>query len=274
MGDVRSAARLFLGIFVSCCAIVVSMGEVRAAPSPRDDKKVAEALQEPQGNPKSAELNERGVAAVRAKDTRLAEELFRKALEADPKNLSAVFNLSGMLLTNQKEREAITLLETYTSDNPSDGGMWGRLGDAYFASKDVKRAQHAYEKALAIDPTLAAVPARLATVYTLTNQLEKAEQILYVAVEQNPRDSQLLANLSSVFLANGKTDKAISAAKRAIQLKPTKELYVTLGTAYEIMQDLPNSLIAFQRARDLGDTRSELDAKIEALSKQVQSSKS
>ena len=81
--------------------------------------------------------------------------------------------------------------------------------------------------------------------------------------------SQLLANLSSVFLATGKTDKAISTAKRGLQVNASPELYITLGNAYELQKDYKNSLIAFERAADLGDKKPELKTKIEQLKKQV-----
>ncbi len=57
----------------------------------------------------------------------------------------------------------------------------------------------------------------------------------------------------------------MSTAKRALQIKPTKELYVTLGSAYEALKDVKNSVIAFERARDMGDNSTELKAKLETL---------
>ena len=89
------------------------------------------------------------------------------------------------------------------------------------------------------------------------------------AVKQNPKDTQLLANLSSVQLANGNPQQAISTAKRAIQILPTSEVYITLASAYEALKDYKNSLIAYQRAVDLGDKRPELQKKIEGLSDAV-----
>lgn len=224
-----------------------------------------------EGNPHSLELNERGVAAVQARNTKLAEDLFRQALAADDKNLTAVFNLAGMLLTNQKEDQAVKLLEDYVARYPSDAGLYARLGDAYFGSKNPPKARAAYERALELDPQVEGVPIKLATVYSLTNQLAKAEAMLLRAAEQNPKDPQILANLSAVFLARGNTENAISTARRAIQLKPTKEVYITLGTAYELTKDYQNSLISLKRAQDLGDNRPELKQKIAEVEQKVAS---
>jgi|GEM_PF-1597008 len=261
-----SVSVTIVALWVLLCAQVGNAAPSKEA-SPSNSANSAAPAAEPQGNPKSIEFNERGVAAVGGRDTRAAEDLFRKAVEADSKNISAVFNLSGMLLTNQKEAQAISLLESYTRDFATDAGLWARLGDAYFSTKKTTEAQRAYERAWKIDPSTPTVSAKLATIYTLSNQLSKAEKTLLDAVDQSPRDVQLLSNLSAVFLANNKADMAVSTAKRGIQLKPTRELYITLGTAYETKKDYKNSLIAFQRAKDLGDTRAELQQKIDALSK-------
>jgi tetratricopeptide (TPR) repeat protein len=90
-----------------------------------------------------------------------------------------------------------------------------------------------------------------------------------IAVDQNPKDFNTLASYSSLLLGNGKAEDAIGAAKRSLQIKPSSEAYITLGTAYEIKGDFKNSLISFQRAADLGDTRKELKEKIALLEKRA-----
>ncbi len=214
---------------------------------------------------KSAILNEKGVQAVRSKNYPVAEAFFRSALAADPKNLTAVINLATVYITNKKEPQAIALLEQYANQDTKDPGIYARLGDAYFASKNTDAAAKNYEAALKLDPHYPTIPQRLSSVYTLQNKLDKAEQLMLVAVELNPKDGQLLSNLSSLFLANGKTDKAISSAKRALQVKANAETYITLGTAYEISKDYKNSLIAFEKAVELGDQSEELKKKIVGL---------
>lgn len=218
-------------------------------------------------DPKSLELNEKGVSAAKIKDGKLAEELFRQSLAADQNNLTAAYNLAGMYLTNQKEGLATTLLEEYTKKFPDDAGLQARLGDAYFATKLPQKAAQAYERALTLEPNYEGVPAKLATVYLLSNKPKEAEAMLLKAVELEPKNAKYLLNLSNVFLLNGKNDQAISTARRALHVKPSSEIYVTLGSAYESMNDKKNALISYQRAIDLGDSRPELLNKVEGLKK-------
>ncbi|MEZ4754885.1 MAG: tetratricopeptide repeat protein [Bdellovibrionota bacterium] len=249
MRDLKNTARILLLII---SIFLLSAIQVAAAPKP-----------------KSLELNEKAVAAVKAQDYKRAEKLFKNALAEDKGNLTAAFNLAGMYLTNQKQQQAITLLKQYTDANPKDAGLWARLGDAYFSNKDLNNAQISYEKSLTLDATSVETTKRLATVYTLKNNTKKSEVLLRKAHSLNPKDAQTAANLSSTLLVNENPKEAVTFAKRAIQLSPSKEVYITLGTAYEVLNDYKNALIAFERAQDLGEKSSDLRKKIQGLKKAV-----
>jgi tetratricopeptide (TPR) repeat protein len=201
-----------------------------------------------QADPKSIELNEEGAHQVRAGNFRQAEEIFLKAHLADTRNLTAVFNLAGMYLNNKKIDDARKLLENYLKTYKDDAGLYARLGDVFFSSKNVKEAVRNYESALKLDAEYPGVHARLATLYSMTNRIPEAEKLMQVAVSQNPRDPQALSNLSSLQLANSKPQEAIRTAKKALQIKETPEIYVTLGTAYEDIKDIKNALNAFERS--------------------------
>ncbi len=236
-----------------------------AAAEPPEKSAPAPKLSE--ASAQSVQLNEKGVAAVKSNDFGKAEQLFHKALAADRNNLTAVFNLAGVYLNNKRQHEAISLLDTYIQNYGKDAGLFARRGDSYFSLKDLDSAAKDYEKTLKLDPEYPAIAGRLATVYTLLKRNSDAEKMFLKAVELDPKNGQMLQNLSSMFLANGKPEQAISTAKRGLQVAPTSELYVTLGNAYELLGDMKNSLISFQRASDLGDSRPELKAKIDELKK-------
>ena len=212
-------------------------------------------------------MNDRGIVQIKAKNFSQAEDTFRRAVLLDPYNLGAVFNLASTLLINKKEEEAIVLLNDYTKKAPHDGGLFMRLGDAYFGTRKVEEAMKAYEQAYQLEPNIIELASKLGTVYLLNNRFAEAEKYLEAALEHEPANLQLLTNLSSVYLANAKIEKAISTAKKALQVKASKEIYITLATAYEISKDYKNALIAFERARDLGDEREEVKKKIAGLKK-------
>lgn len=217
----------------------------------------------------SLSLNEQGVKAMQRNDLTAAEGAFRQALVLDPGSLSAAFNLAGVYITLKKHDLAIQLLTDYTKRDGTDAGLYARLGDAYFSSKQPEKAQAAYEHALKIAPNYHDVPARLASIYGLQKKFPEAEKMFEKALAQNPKDMSALNSLGNLYILSGKSDRAIQLIKQGLQVKPLKELYVTLGTAYEANRDLKNSLVAFEKAIDLGETRPEVKAKVAQLQKQV-----
>lgn len=216
-------------------------------------------------NPKSLELNERGSAAAQAGDLKKAEKFFDRSLKADPGNLSAAFNLASIYLQLDKAQQAVDLLSGYTEHYTKDAGLFARLGDAYFANKDIQLSAKSYQKALTLEPSYPKITARLGTIFTLQQDTKQAIELYLKAVKQEPKNAQYLANLSSLFLADKQPQKAVGVAKQALQVRASSDVYITLGTAYEDMKDYKNSLIAFQRAIDLGGDKRKLRKKIEQL---------
>lgn len=214
---------------------------------------------------RSLELNERGVAAASTQNYEHAESLLKEALETDTGNISAAVNLASVLMAQKKNNEALKILEQYKSQVADDPGFYAQLGDVYFSSKKTDLALKTYLKVLSLDPAYPAIHSKIATIYSLKNDLKNSEVYFDQALKLDKKNASLYGSLASIKLANGKIDEAIAHAKRAIQLKPTKEVYVTLGTAYELQNDLKSSIIAFERARDLGDTRPELQDKINSF---------
>ncbi len=218
-----------------------------------------------EANPRSLEANDQGIVALQSGNTRTAEDRFRRALEVDPGNLTAAFNLSGALVVNGKKLEAITLLSDYAKKYPLDAGFDVRLGDVLFSSEKVKEAIPHYERALKVQANYPKLYEKLALGYALNQQLVESEKMYELACKAAPKDGELLTNLASIQLANNKQDLAIATAKRAAQLAPSARLYLTLGSALEGKGEFGDALSAFKKAKELGDKSDNLADRIAAL---------
>lgn len=215
----------------------------------------------------SVKLNEQGVLKVQEKEFESAESYFIDSLEADPRNLTAVFNLAGMYLTNQKADKALKLLKPYVEKNTEDVGLQIRLGDAYFSSRKIPEAKEAYLKAYQLQVDYPALAGKLGTIYGMENNLVEAEEMFLQAVKQSPENYDYILSYSNILLANQNIEDAIRYAKKALQLKASPEAYITLGSAYERSNKPENALISFKRARDLGSQDKALTEKIKQLEK-------
>ena len=237
-----------------------------AAPSASQPAKTeANAASEQKGDSQAQALNTAGVELLQKSDFLGAIQQFKRALAREPRNLTVVANLSGAYIAAKQFDLAIELLTTYNSQYDKDPQLYTRLGDAYFSSKRPQQSIAPYEQALKLDPANVKIADKLATVYAMQNKLGDAERVLVKAIESDPKNGALLTNLSNIFLANSKPGEAIRTAKLALQVQPSSDVYVTMGSAYEQLKDLKNSLIAYQRAFDLGDQRPEIKQKLENL---------
>lgn len=215
----------------------------------------------------SVSLNESGVQAVQQKKFDDAEELFLEAIEKDPFNITAVFNLAGMYLANENPKDAVKLLSHYTAKDLKDAGLFSRLGDAYFAAQDLDLALKNYLAAYKLEPQYERLTGKIGTIYSLKNDLVNAEKFYVLALKSDPSSFTNLVNLSNLQLANKKYEASIASAKKALQIKAASSVYITLGTAYEMSNNRQNALISYKRAKDLGDQSPELTKKIESLEK-------
>jgi len=254
------AKRSMIALALSAFALLGESANIHAQSSTRATPRQASAQMQ-----RSLELNEQGVLAIKARQFENAEQLFAQALEIDSRNITAVFNLAGMYITNKKESQAVYLLSRYAKNFPKDAGLQARLGDAHFGSQNLRSAVAAYEAAYRLDPTYPGLPAKLGTLYSMQNKLPKAATMYEQAVKANPGDAQSLKNLSSVYLGLGKPQLSIITAKKALQISSTSDVYVTLGNAYQELRDEMNALNAFLRAQEMGHKDPNLAKVIEGL---------
>jgi tetratricopeptide (TPR) repeat protein len=214
---------------------------------------------------RSLELNEKGSQLAQKGNYLEAQVAFSQALETDKRNITAVYNLAGMYLHNKRPKQAVKLLGEYVDRDKTDAGLATRLGDAYFSSKDVKNAQKWYREALTRDASYPETGGKLAALLTLSGKLDEAEKILVQAIKSEPKNSQLKNNLAALLLSNKKPQDAIKLGLEVAKTNPSPEIYITLGSSYSQTSEYKKALDAYKKAKELGDTSSELQAEIERL---------
>ncbi len=203
----------------------------------------------------SQRLNEDGIVALRQRDYVTAEEKFKKSLDMDEQNVTAAYNLAGVLLTGQRSSEAIKLLTKYGELAPKDAGIQARLGDAYFASKVIQKAVVAYENALKLDPFYLKVYEKLGTCLALQKKTKEAEAAFARAHQAFPNDSVILSNLAAVQLGNGHAAMAVQSAESSINLKPSAEAYSTLSAAQDKLGNKEAAAAAYKKFKAMSSSK-------------------
>jgi len=84
----------------------------------------------------------------------LAEDQYRKALEVDPRNAEARYNLANALMQQKKYKAAIEEYDIITTDNKNlQAAAHYNTGVSYSKQKDLPASIDAYKAALRINPT-------------------------------------------------------------------------------------------------------------------------
>lgn len=228
-------------------------------------RRLMERRSGPQESDRAKRLNEEGVELVLQGEHDAGAEKISAALQLDPQNTTALYNLAGVRLSQSRTKEAIALMEQAVQLQPHDLAFLTRLGESHFADSNVPRAIYYFEQVMAEDPAFGETAFRLGTLYAMVKQWDAAERTLRKAVDLRPKDLRALSNLGNVLVVRERFDDAIKVLEQAQRIKKTPENSVALGIAFEAKKDTRRALQELKEARRLGDRSAEVAQHIEEL---------
>jgi DNA-binding winged helix-turn-helix (wHTH) protein/TolB-like protein len=160
---------------------------------------------------------------------------------------------------------AIRMLEKSTEIDPDYAPAWAYLGASYnsdaafeFGGREqYRRAQAAYERALAIQPNLLDAQIFFANLLVDTGQVEKAVPLLRDALKTNPNYAAAHWELGYAYRFAGMLDESVAECERARKLDPLVKAngsvlntYLYLGQYQKFLESLPvddSSFVLFYR---------------------------
>jgi DNA-binding winged helix-turn-helix (wHTH) protein/TolB-like protein len=155
---------------------------------------------------------------------------------------------------------AIKMLEKSTEIDPNYAPAWAYLGASYtsdaafeFGGRDqYRRAQEAYQRALAIRPTLLDAQVFLANLLVDTGKVEQAVPLLRVALKTNGNYAAAHWELGYAYRFAGMLNESLAECERARELDPLVKAngsvlntYLYLGQYQKFLESLPLDDSAF-----------------------------
>jgi tetratricopeptide (TPR) repeat protein len=201
-------------------------------------------------NSKSADA-EAGLGRALARQNRLEEAAphYRKAIELDPGFSDALLELADLYEKNGRKAEAIEIYQRF----PQNAAVQERLGELLLETKKYGEAIPRLEAAYQSAPTEANQVA-LATAYIFAKQYDKANPLLEKAVASNPRSYDLRMMHGRSLRDAKQYQLAAQQFHEGIKLKPeSREAWNELAAMLYLLGGFPQSLAAFERARQLGE---------------------
>lgn len=192
-----------------------------------------------------------------------AEQSFRRSLQIQPDAVFAYANLSAALASQNRQDEALRVLQQGLEVRPS-ARLYANLGNMFFLRGDYVEAVNAFEAAVAPgkgDPanylgwanladTLLWIPGREADA---RNAYVRASDLLAAQLARKPNDVTVVSRMGLYFARIGNREKCEQMLTRALALAPkAADVQFRAGMAYELVGNRPRALETISRAVQLG----------------------
>jgi tetratricopeptide (TPR) repeat protein len=162
---------------------------------------------------------ENAVVALRTARPDEAVRLAAQVLSYEPKHRHALSLLGVALLASGRGAEAVAPL-TAAAEDAGDVEIETNLAVALTHAQRFDDAVRHLERAIAIQPDLAATYQKLAVLHVMRNRLDEAEAAAIQATTHGADDGEAWATLGKILLDRGKSRAAAEAFTRALERLP------------------------------------------------------
>jgi len=168
------------------------------------------------------------------KSKKLAEaESFNKKLLRDNSKVVFLYNVLGLILTDQKKiDEAINCYKEGIQIDPKYAMIYNNLGSLYKRKNDYEEAERLFKKSIKLDKNIVEPYNNLGDLFITLNDYKKSISYFKKAIEINPKFSIGQYNLAIVYKNIGKFEEAKKLLNNAILLN--KNFF----TAHRTLSDL------------------------------------
>jgi putative PEP-CTERM system TPR-repeat lipoprotein len=179
-----------------------------------------------------------------------AEELLKRAIEAEPARLQAYGLLGQLYLSQHRLDDARDQFQQVVTRNPKSIPANTMLGMLLEAQGHGPEAEKQYQTVLTIDPRAVVAANNLAWIYVASNRkLDEALQLAQTAQQQVPDEPHINDTLGWIYYRKNLIAQAVRHLESSVQKDgndPTTHYH--LGMAYEQAGDLDKAKKELQRA--------------------------
>ena len=174
----------------------------------------------PPGDPRATTYTNLCSELARQGDDAGAVRWGRSAVEREPTNLVAQFNLGLALKGQGNLEEAGAAFQALLELDADDAGAWAELGALHALDDDLEAAKSALTRALAMDPGHAAANYYRGLIHRNEGELDEAVAAYRRAVLRRPDFVDAHHNLGFAELARGRAAEALGHFENALAADP------------------------------------------------------
>ncbi|MBV8278300.1 MAG: tetratricopeptide repeat protein [Verrucomicrobia bacterium] len=177
---------------------------------------------------------------------------YQRALEINPNDAEAHYNLGLVLFRNGQLDKAIAQYQKGLEINPNYVQAHNNLGNALFQKGQLDEAVAQFQKALEINLNYAEAHNNLGIALFQKGQLDEAVAQFQKALEINFNYAEAHSNLGLVLFRKGQLDEAIAQYQKALEIDPNYvQAHYNLGNALSQKGQLDEAVVQFQKALEI-----------------------
>src|SRR5690349_19047709 len=167
---------------------------------------------------KTEDLFQAAEAAAKNGNYAMAEQLFKRVLEKEPKHKTVRRQLGFTLAAQRKFPEAIEVLHEQIKIDPFEEYAYNLLGRVYWQQQDYTHSEEAFRKQIEVTPLDQYAHSSLGQMLVEARKYKDAIPELERVISLSPESQSLQTSLGRAYLNLGETQKAVAAFEEAIKL--------------------------------------------------------
>jgi tetratricopeptide (TPR) repeat protein len=163
-------------------------------------------------------------------DVEKSVALYRKALEMNPQNVTALNSLGALLLEQKKVGEAIEFLEKGLAIAPENSLLHYNYGRTLAACGKIPESIAQYRETVRLDPKITDAWRDLGIALSKQKNLPESEQCFQKVIELDPENADVYYNLGFSQMQQDKLDLAAGNFQQAVKINPKNaDAFALLG---------------------------------------------
>lgn len=213
---------------------------------------------------------------------------FLEAIEENPSYYEAYMGLANTLLYAQRYEDLIGITTEMIAKFPRSSDAYKLRAQGYNAYNEFVLSQRDLETALDLDPENHTIHVVFGNTYRMMGEFEKAaaaytnglrdaesREHTYIllgeayelnkeydkamlnfrkSLDMNPNSYMAHLKIAYIYTVTGDYDNGIKYYNLAVKIQPSQDLHIQVGVNYVLKEDIPSSVIAFERAIAMDET--------------------
>jgi tetratricopeptide (TPR) repeat protein len=185
-------------------------------------------------------------------DLTSAIRVLNEALESNPNNETAVYELAYCYDQIGNVKRAIKCYEDYLDMNPYSFTTWYNLGNAYSKAEDYEKAAWAYDYSIIINDNFSSAYFNLGNTYISLNKYRSAIESFEKCIEIDGEDGVTLDYIAEAYEQLEEYELALHYYKRSMDLSPElPDPWLGTGIVLDLMERSEEAIHFIRKAADM-----------------------